>query len=180
MNDAVRELTHLLPQPATAAPPKDWAAVARQLGTDLPTDYKDFIATHGGGYVDNYLWILEPGCANDNYDLVDNDEERTEAFEYLWDGDEGKPRGMEEEGARLIPWASTDNGEFLYWLTRPGQDPDTWTVMVNEARGSDWEHFDTGFAPFLLAVLNATLHSGILSDRFPTTPHGFRPAGDFV
>lgn len=173
-NDALDRLSRLLPRPA-GVEPKDWDDVRRRLGTDLPGDYKAFIDTYGGGYVDDYLWILEPGCANESYDLIDSDEERSEANEYLWDGGERKPAEVDGTGARLIPWASTDNGEFLYWLAHPRQNPDAWTVMINEARGPWWEHFDMGFTPFLAAAVAGDFRSEILSDAFPTPTHGFRP-----
>lgn len=174
MNDAVEQLTHLLPG-SRAGKPKDWASVAEHLGTELPSDYMEFIETKGGGYLDGYLYVLEPDCANDSCDLVDSAEERTEAFEYLWDSSEERPSELDEPGARLIPWASTDNGEFIYWLTRPGQHPDEWTIMINEARGEWWERFGMGFARFLLSALTGQLRSEILSDDFPASPHDYRP-----
>ncbi|MFG2823355.1 DNA/RNA non-specific endonuclease [Kitasatospora sp. NPDC048365] len=179
MTNALEQLSRLLPRP-DGVEPKDWDSVRRQLGTDLPADYKAFVDTYGGGYVDAYLWVLEPGCANEFYDLIDADEERAEAYEELWDGGEEKPAELDGTGARLIPWASTDNGEFLFWLARPGQDPDEWTVMVNEARGPWWEHLDMGFSQFLAAALTGEVRSEILSDSFPTSPHDFRSSADFV
>jgi hypothetical protein len=178
MNEAVEQLTRLLPRPV-AGRPKNWASVTRQLGTELPTDYKEFIDIFGGGSVDGYLWVLEPDCANPGYDLLDSVTERAEALEYLWSSSEEKPARLTEAGARLIAWASTDNGEFAYWLARPGQHPDDWTVMINEARGECWEHFDMGFARFLRSTLTGVVTSEILTDAYPTSPHVFEPSGDF-
>ncbi|GAA4833984.1 hypothetical protein GCM10023235_05630 [Kitasatospora terrestris] len=70
--DALEHVSRLLPHPVGVAP-KDWEPIRRRLGTDLPTDYKAFIDSYGGGCVDTYLWILEPGCANEFYDLIDAD-----------------------------------------------------------------------------------------------------------
>ena len=69
MNEAVEQLTHVLPL-AVSGRSKDWDLVARQLGTELPDDYKQFIELFGGGYLDEHLWVLEPGCVNEHYDLV--------------------------------------------------------------------------------------------------------------
>jgi hypothetical protein len=146
MHDAVEQLTRLLPGPHPGQA-KDWAAVEGTLGTGLPSDYREFVETVGGGYVDSYLDILEPDGPNENDDLADATEERTEAFEHLWDSSGDRPAELDEEGARLIPFASTDNGEFLHWLARPGQAPAEWTVMVDEARGERWERYSLGFAP---------------------------------
>ncbi|MFB7666726.1 SMI1/KNR4 family protein [Kitasatospora sp. NPDC056138] len=179
MNDSVERLTQVLPG-SPGGHPKDWASATERLGTELPSDYVEFIEKVGGGYLDSYLYVLEPDCANDNYDLVDSAQERTEAFGYLWDDDpcEEKPSELDEPGARLIPWASTDNGEFVYWLVRPGQHPDDWTIMINEARGDWWERLDMGFARFLLSTLTGQIRAEILTDDFPTSPHTFRPFAD--
>jgi hypothetical protein len=176
MHEAVEQLAQLLPGPHRSQT-RDWAAAESTLGTGLPADYKDFVETIGGGYLDGYLYVLEPDCPNEYYDLAEATEERTEAFEYLWDSSEDRPAELNESGARLIPFASTDNGEFLYWLVRRGQKPDEWTIMVNEARGEWWERFDITFAPFLLGLLTGTLRSEILTEDFPTTPHTFEPFG---
>ncbi|MGC0314647.1 SMI1/KNR4 family protein [Kitasatospora acidiphila] len=175
MKNAAEQLARLLPGFPTGRP-KDWVSTTERLGTELPSDYKEFIDLRGGGYVDGYLYVLEPDCANRSCDLVGNVEERTEAFDYLWDGSEEKPAELREPGARFIPWASTDNGEFIYWLAKPGQDPDDWTIVINEARGDWYEYLDMGFARFLRSALTGEIRSEILSDHyFPTTPHTFEP-----
>ncbi|MCC9307387.1 SMI1/KNR4 family protein [Kitasatospora sp. RB6PN24] len=175
MDNAADQLARFLPG-APAGQPKDWAAVADRLGTQLPRDYKEFIELRGGGHVDGYLYVLEPDSANEHYDLVHEAEVRSEAFDYLWSSSEKKPAVLDEPGARFIPWASTDNGEFLYWLVRPGQHPDDWTIVINEARGDWYEYLDMGFARFLLSALTGEIRSEILSDHhFPSTPHTFQP-----
>ena len=177
MNEAVDQLTHVLPLPPSGQS-KDWDAVSREVGTELPADYKQFIETFGGGYVDRHLWVLEPGCANEHYDLVTGVKNGDEALEDLWELEE-KPQEL-ANGGRLIVWATTDNGEVGYWLARPGQSPDEWTVMVNDESGTVWEHFDMGLARFLLSTLTGSVISGILSYTYPKDPHSFEPSGDFV
>ncbi|MEV8100392.1 SMI1/KNR4 family protein [Kitasatospora sp. NPDC085879] len=174
MHEAVEQLAQLLPGPHRGRA-KNWDAIESTLGTELPGDYKEFVEAVGGGYLDRYMYIMEPDCPNEYHDLAANTEERTEAFEHLWGSSEEPPAELNEDGARLIPFASTDNGEFLYWPVRPGQSPDKWAVMVNEARGEWWERFDLGFAPFLLGALTETLRAEILTDDFPTDPHTFQP-----
>ena len=49
-----------------------------------------------------------------------------------------------------------------------------WTVLVNEARGEEWEHFEMGCAEFLVATLTGEVRSGLLWSRYPTDPHTFR------
>ncbi|WP_404962115.1 SMI1/KNR4 family protein [Streptomyces sp. 147326] len=171
-------LTRLL---EIAAPPsaprkKDWSEVERRLGIELPADYKELIHVYGGCNWDDYLYVLEPGCPNGHYDLIKWAEHQYEDLEDLWEF-EKKPAELEVEGSRVIPWATTDNGECLYWLVRPGLEPDQWTVMVNEARGGRWEHFSASCTQFLASSLDGELQSHILSSLFPRAPHGFRRLG---
>ncbi|MFE6133783.1 hypothetical protein ACFQ6Q_36825, partial [Streptomyces sp. NPDC056437] len=85
---------------------------------------------------------------------------RPKTLKDLWEF-EKKPTELEVEGSRVIAWATADNGEFLYWLVRPGLEPNQWTVMVNEARGDRWEHFSVSCTQFLAASLDGELQSSI-------------------
>lgn len=152
---------------------RDWCEVERVLGVGLPADYKNFIHAHGGSNWDDYLYVLEPDCPNENYDLVTWARNQAEDLEDLWRF-EKKPAELEVEGSRVIPWATTDNGECLYWLVRPGLDPDQWTVMVNEARGDRWEHFSVSCTQFLASSLDGELRSSLLSSSFPSAGHEYR------
>lgn len=181
MSADVDELQRLVPPPPGGGPPSPaWAEVSARLGIGLPADYVELIETYGGGQFDDYLYLLEPFAANDSYDLVREAGVRAEAFELLWSGGEPRPSFLGAPGQRLLPWASTDNGEFCYWLVAPGIAPDRWPVVVNEGRGPGWEHFDLGCAAFLLAVLRRRVDSEILMDEdFPADLHSFRPLASF-
>ncbi|MCM2421329.1 SMI1/KNR4 family protein [Streptomyces sp. RKAG293] len=179
MDAFLAELTRLVPPAATPAA-KDWTSVENDIGTVLPRDYKELIGAYGGGRFDFHLWLLEPGCENRFYDLSVANDGRMDDFEDLWDLGEEKPGELEEEGSRIIAWGTTDNGEGLYWLIRPGQEPDDWTVMVNEARGPRWEHFAMTCTNFLASLLAGSVRSDILASRLPAPEHEFRPSGTFL
>ena len=66
---ALDRLLHVVPPPERRN--TDCHAAEEQLGVPLPTDYKELIRTYGGSNWDDYLYLLEPGCPNDNYDLVE-------------------------------------------------------------------------------------------------------------
>ncbi|MFJ8748145.1 SMI1/KNR4 family protein [Streptomyces sp. NPDC102441] len=36
---------------------RDWPAVERELGTTLPTDYRQLVETYGGGVFDETIWL---------------------------------------------------------------------------------------------------------------------------
>ncbi|ATW46713.1 SMI1/KNR4 family protein [Streptomyces peucetius] len=172
MTNALTRLLEIAPPPSEPRQ-KDWGEVERSLGVELPTDYKELIHVYGGSNWDDYLYVLEPGCPNENYDLIEWAQNQAEDLEDLWEF-EKKPAELEVEGSRVIPWATTDNGECLYWLARPGLEPDQWTVMVNEARGDRWEHFSVSCTQFLASTLDGELQSNILSSLYPRATHEFR------
>jgi SMI1-KNR4 cell-wall len=179
MNRHVTRITELAPRPSDPSA-RNWEEVERSLGTVLPADYKKLVDVFGGGVFDGYLWLLEPDCGNHPYDLAGNIDERSESLEYLWESGEPQPTELREPGSKLIPWASTDNGEFLYWLAQEGQAPESWSVMINEARGEEWEHHPSGCAELLADLLSGETHSEILSPNFPKPDHTFTPSSEFV
>ncbi|WP_053645294.1 MULTISPECIES: hypothetical protein [unclassified Streptomyces] len=102
--------------------------------------------------------------------------ERAGDLEDLWAYGQ-KPAELEAEGARVVPWTVTDNGERLYRLDRSGLDPDRWTVVVNETRGARWEHFSVSRTRFLASALSGEPRPGVLSSSFPRVVHEFRRPG---
>ncbi|MEU6242487.1 SMI1/KNR4 family protein [Streptomyces sp. NPDC047024] len=175
MTPDLGRLTQVMPRPSAPAHAPDWNAAEATLNTTLPADYKELISTYGGGFVDGLLLLLEPGCANDVYDQLKISAECEEANEALWQY-EDRPTEMEQEGNRLVCWATTDNGDCLYWLVRPGDSADSRPVLINDESGQEWERYDMTVTRFLTAVLDGEVRSRILWDKFPSDPHEFRPA----
>ncbi len=92
-------------------------------------------------------------------------------YEELWDFEE-KPGELEEEGSFVVPWATTDNGEWLFWRASPDVHPDSWTVLLNEAHGEEWEHYEMTCTEFLVAAPSgdvAPTFSGLVSRNRPVT-----------
>lgn len=176
MSRTVDRLTEIVTPPQSAGIEVDWEEVARAVGTPVPADYVELIERYGGGRFDEYLWLLEPD-ARSYYDLTEKIDDREGDLEDLWDGGEAKPPQLEVPGARAIAWASTDNGEYLYWLAEEGREPEEWTVLVNEARGERWEHFEMGCAEFLFSSLTGDVRSELLWSRYPADPHKFESCG---
>lgn len=173
VGDCLAELRAIVAPPSGVVARADWADVQLLLGVELPADYRRLVDEFGGGYLDEYLYLLEPHYQNPYYDLGEAASERLEALEHLWDRGEERPEELAGTQARVYPWATTDNGEALYWLMKPGARPDDWIVMVNEARGPAWELFDVGCLEFLIGVLNGRISSDILSSLFPASSHSF-------
>ncbi|WP_326593020.1 SMI1/KNR4 family protein [Streptomyces sp. NBC_01294] len=174
MNPAVAHLIQAIP-PSDSPQAHNWARVEGELGTILPSDYKQLVDLCGGGLLDDDIWVLEPDCPNKHYDLVTENRDRGEAQQGLWTGGEPKPAELDAAGSRTIVWAVTENGDCLYWLARAGQEPEQWTVLIKEGRGREWEFHAQSCSEFLQSILlTGDAESEIFYD-FPTEePHEFR------
>lgn len=176
---ALDALVRLCPPPAEPPPAVDWARAERALGTALPADYKRLVETYGDGVFDDTIWLLAPGSAHSDCDLLAQTRERDEILAELWEF-EARPAGLLEAGGRVLPWAFEEGtGAFLYWLARDDRHPDDWAVLYNEGRGPLWEAHDTGCSAFLLAVLTGTAETdyfGHLHEVLKPTEHRFATA----
>lgn len=176
---ALDALVRLCPPPDDPPPVVDWAQAEGALGVGLPADYKQLVETYGDGIFDETIWLLVPDSGYDDCDLHAQTAERDEILADLWEFEE-KPAGLREAGAKVLPWAFEEGtGAFLYWLARPGQHPDEWTVLYNEGRGPLWEQHDMGCLAFLSAVLTGTAETayfGCLHDVLKPRAHRFTTA----
>ncbi|MEU0741863.1 SMI1/KNR4 family protein [Streptomyces sp. NPDC006134] len=175
MKSHLPSLAQVLPCPTEPPERSNWQEAEEILQTSLPSDFKDLIDVYGAGLIDDYLLLAAPGCPNDVYDLIKLTNERTEANRSLWEFEDA-PIEMQDEGNRLICWATTDNGEYLYWLVQPDDDPEKRCLMLNDASGETWERFDMTVTQFLAAVLTGDIHSEVLWNRFPQEEHSFSSA----
>ncbi|MGW6985217.1 SMI1/KNR4 family protein [Streptomyces sp. NPDC054932] len=182
MHPDVEALVQLVP-PQQVAAPRDWPAVHRRLGHDLPEDYRQLVDTYGGGLFDEAIWILEPDGEDKEYDLFAMVQERAEVLERLWDGGSGepKPAQLAEPGTGIVPFAQIEGtGAFLYWLTREGQDPAAWTVMADAGRGPEWEHHPVSCARFVLGVLTGEIRNNMFDELLPADDHTFERTADLL
>ncbi|MGW1869501.1 hypothetical protein ACWCPS_28555 [Streptomyces mauvecolor] len=103
------------------------------------------------------IWLLVPaGCPDAMYDLV---AEPAEILAELWEAGGDKPSDILDGDDRLPPWGYAEGaGHFLYWLVRPGVEPEEWAVL-NEGRGPLWESCPVSCSQFLLDVVAGTTAS---------------------
>lgn len=179
MHPTVERLAALVPPPGPRRP-RDWVAAEQRLGTALPQDYKELVEAYGGGVFDETIWLLDPACPDEDYNLLDQATERAEVLANLWET-EPKPAQLQDDPqAQVLPWAYIEgSGAMLYWLRRPEQKPDEWTVMFNEGRGPEWEHHPTQCTLFLLSVLTGETDS-VYFDEFPPDEHAFDSNDDIL
>ena len=55
-------------RPSEQPSDNDWLEVEDQFGS-LPNDFKVFLADYGTGWIDGFLWILDPARRNENLNL---------------------------------------------------------------------------------------------------------------
>jgi SUKH superfamily protein len=150
----------------------DWAAVEAELGTSLPSDYKQFIEAYGTGKINDFIMVFNPFASNRYVNLIEagtvvGDAYRTSranAPEYY------DQRVYPEPGG-LLAVARTDNGNDIYWRT-VGQ-PDAWTVVAYQGRGPNYYDYRGSLTEFLSGLLTRTL----LCDVFPDD--AFRSSPEF-
>ena len=173
---SIDALKKVLPVPAAAldnggATP-DWAAIEKAAGTALPADYKAFVATYGTGVINNFLYVFTPFAKTVNV-LQQQITDQLGALKTLRDSGLPVKYPIFPEPGGLLPWAVTDNGDVLFWLTKGPAD--SWTVVTNYTRGPDYEEFPVPMTDYLAQVLTKQLRSEAFPDDFLQGPPTFAP-----
>jgi hypothetical protein len=150
-----------------------WSAVEESLGVNLPDDYKQFIEAYGSGRINELIWILNPFSANENINLERQSHTQAKVLEELRAIGEDIPFNVFPTSGGLLPFGITDNGDVLYWITRGA--PNDWIVVVNEARGSDWQIFEQNMTSFLASVLQHEIVCSVFPRNFPGPFPMFEP-----
>jgi hypothetical protein len=158
------DLERLIPAPVRRVPLPEWDSVEAALGVRLPSDYKWLVERYGPGSFDEFLHIFQPASSVEPVQLELQTREAAWALDYLRRGGEVIPY----ENSELLPSCRTDNGDTGYWLRHPADNPEAWTIVVNEARGTRWSTFDGGIVSFLVAVLAGTHDVSVFPDDFPS------------
>ena len=157
MNDTLSELIAILPPPA--APEEnhgDWNAVEKELGVQLPDDYKVFIETYGTGVISCELSILNPFTQHDGSNLF-------RKLEWLREMDREfnseNPRGgtppFPAEGG-VLPCAWSNENDFVFWRT--SGPANQWGTVIDKRQ--ELRYFDfpgVTFTEFLLLLVKRKL-----------------------
>ena len=148
----IRTLTRICPPPPRSPDFIDWEAVEARLGMRLPEDYKELASTYGPGRFSGYLQIFHPEAQSEYVDLTGPMPVRirTQIHKDYTQGSHPVPYNPQH----LFLMGSTDNGEYLFWVTEPSESPNSWRIAINEARGSRWFTFDGTLIAFLSSALN--------------------------
>lgn len=156
----------LLPPPRdVAAPP--WDEIAGEIDLPLPSDYKWFCDTYGGGEIsgpkNTYrgVWfdIFSPSQAGPRglatglrglveYHMRDFYDIFYQADVSIWP--EG-PRPVYPEPGGVLAWGQTEWGDSLFWSTAD-PDPDNWPVVAWMRHTGEPVYPECGMVDFLIRV----------------------------
>ncbi|MGW0827495.1 SMI1/KNR4 family protein [Streptomyces sp. NPDC002845] len=151
----------------------DWDEVTEQIDSPLPSDYRELVGNFGGGSFDRHIWIHAPRTDGGPYDLVAGVAEREDALRILWDAGEEIPSWLDVDRDKLITWASTGDGEYIYWWVAHGEeDAGKWPVVVQDLDG-DWEVFRMSSSDFLVAWVRGQLSTELISTTFAYLENSF-------
>jgi hypothetical protein len=109
--------------PVDAGNAEKEAMIEKQLGIQLPPDFKDYWRRYGAGYFfgGRAIYVSNPFSANFQRDVsMDCD--------FLRDRGEEVPYAVYPESPGLLPWGSDDEGYEMYWLT--DGSPHKWPTLV--------------------------------------------------
>jgi hypothetical protein len=138
----------------------DWTVIEAELGSPLPQDYKDFIATYGTGAIgDMPIRIFSPFPQSEYY-LLNWREVVFEYYRGLYDDPKDIPYPLHPSPGGLLPWGYTGNGDYLQWRTKGA--PDKWDIVTWY---TDFHHFPKRtMTTFLIDIFE-----GRLDDHFPAS-----------
>ncbi len=147
--NALDDLAALVSPPARpCAAEGDFALAEKDLGTPLPRDYKALIRRYGYGTFSDFLHLWSPFFVDST--MISRAREALDADRQLARvALKAVPFAQFPERDGALPWARSDNGDVIYWLT--WGEPDAWPVAVWNARGGDrYDLIEGGNVAFLL------------------------------
>jgi hypothetical protein len=165
--DDLVKLIGLPAKPVDAVPADSpaWRDVEFRLSLEFPVDYKHLIAKLGTGSFADFLHVLNPFSSNHNLHLERAAHRILGAtHEIRRSSPDDIPFAIFPETCGLFPWAITDNGDTLFWLT---EGPSAWwPIVILQARAPEHEHHMLGASAVLSRFLRGTIVSKILLDPF--------------
>lgn len=159
------------PPPVPTGRTVDWERVAGRLGLALPSDYRQMVTEWGAGSFDDYLTVYEPDHPNRHLELV----QRAEGWRWSLEEmakDEPLPFPSHIGVGGLLAWGASGAGDPFFWHVRT-EDPQTWVVFVQEARGPDWGVFEGGVTEFLVVALKGENPASMFPEDLPSPAPGF-------
>ncbi|MGV9329203.1 SMI1/KNR4 family protein [Streptosporangium sandarakinum] len=172
--EAIARLERLIGPPLKTPPLVNWDKVEGEAGLIFPDDFKNWAARYSHTRISNFLYIHHPGIYPE-YAQAEAEHRIGQLREVIEDwgsidliGPDGvereeDPFPLYPEPGGVYPWGSTDNGDYLLWLT--DQNPEKWSIVVTDI--SSWWHCESNFIEFIIGLLDGSIRCPIFPDSFP-------------
>lgn len=150
---------------------KSFEYIERQLGSSLPTDYKDFVLIYGVGLIDDFIWVFSPFVENENLNFMSKKDDILESYKLLKSQFPNDYRhNIYPDCNGLLPWGITENGDELFWLVNG--IPEHWKVVVYGSRSEEYIEYNCTLTEFLYKLLTRKIKCRLFPDEFPNKlPH---------
>ncbi|MGH7964374.1 MAG: SMI1/KNR4 family protein, partial [Candidatus Binatia bacterium] len=160
---SLQQLLDDIPPPADRAHAEhDWESIEQGLGFPLPSDYKGIVEAYGMGQFGEFIYVHQPNSSHEFVDLASENDGYLEAFRDLQES--GIPVNYRlESPAELICCGREDNGDPIFWH-RVESDPDTWPIVVLEARGDGEYRHQGNLSDFLHKALTSEIRVSVFPD----------------
>jgi hypothetical protein len=143
-----------------------WEELELKSGLIFPSEYKNCISLYGSGEFSQYLYVINPfwnfweGLKRKKLTYNEWIQRKLKDYLFLKEGFSVEyPFSIYPEKAGLYPWATTVEGEVLYWEVEG--EPNTWSTILYS---NGWEHerWQISTTDFLYKWLTGNLATTIL------------------
>ncbi len=144
---------------------EQWRAIEHQLGTTLPSDYRDFVFTYGSGLFARFYRVYNPFAASEWTALYPSVQRVCD-----WQRDTKRrwtdrvPYSIYPDQPGILPWGNDENGNDYCWIT--DGPPETWLVASDGTRGEGFREHGCAMTEFLTNVLLGECRA--LAGEYPT------------
>ena len=151
----------------------EWASIEDAMGVVFPDDFKRFVGIYGSGVIGDFLTILNPFSTRPELNLPRQSRRQLDVLHALQDTfGEQVPFKLHPIKGGLLPVGITDNGDVIHWLTSDAVAD--WTIVVNDARSPDYEHFPCCLTQFIEGVIERSIRCRAFPLSIFQAPPAFR------
>jgi hypothetical protein len=145
-----------------------WDMIERELGSELPADYKEFIIKFGAADLGAFIYPLSPFSTQQSRNLLSQIPRQLSALRELKEAFTWEiPLPLYPETNGVLPWGITANGDVLHWLTIG--HPSEWTTVVTASRDSAFRIYPFGMCRFLFGIMSKEIICDIFPADFPVS-----------
>jgi len=166
--DKLLQISPPMSSPSSISKTLDFVEIERKLKREVPEDFKQILNCYILGSFVDFIWILSPFSENPNLNLFEHLAYENEMFEEsLGNEDESFEFELWPSTVGIIPWATTANGDVIYWRTVSSLVQ----VVVRESRSFNFQIFPFGISKYLVDILTKQISVDCFPDDLPDEPY---------